>query len=302
MPLVFLLFLHLVVRAQPEAGFLIKFRDEITPHSITGVFVLPGEVLRIQPLLDDENARIEVAADSGSLTKVDKHWEWEAPETRGVYQVTITNLDTDIRKRLNCIVMASYNDLTDQRLNGYRIGTYPNSSNELYKLPRGFIEVTEANENTKVSPHYILKDFLCKQAGGYPKYVVLKERGILKLEIVQAHLKSLGYDFEKFSFISGYRTPYYNKSIGNVKFSRHVFGDAFDVFIDKNGDFRMDDLNDDGSYDKKDVQYLYQSVDKLFNQPWYKPFIGGLGLYGPNSRRPAFIHIDSRGYRARWGK
>ena len=51
-------------------------------------------------------------------------------------------------------------------LNGYRIGEYPATplkGNPLYLPPPGFIEVTKDNQDTKVSPHFTLKQFLCKE-------------------------------------------------------------------------------------------------------------------------------------------
>ncbi len=302
--LLFMIMCSWNVRAQKiDAGFLVKFKDEVTPYRITGVFVVPGEKIKIETLFEDKNASYILKTKDGNTEEVAKNvWSWTAPQLKGVYPITVkesNNLDSIV---LNCIVMIPFSELKGESLNGYKIGTYPKSSNKLYNLPKGFIEVTKANEQTLVTPHYKLKDFLCKQAGGYPKYVVLKERGIIKLETVQSQLNAAGIRFDKFSFISGYRTPFYNKSIGNVKNSRHVFGDAYDIYIDANKNGRMDDLNGDGKEDKKDVLFVYNKINDLYKQPWYKPFIGGLGLYGPNSRRTGFIHLDSRGYRARWGQ
>jgi len=290
-----------VIHAQ-DASFLLKFKDEVTPHKVTAVFVLPGEKIKIEPLFERPDDRFKIKGENGKINELREHvWEWEAPKEKGIYEVVISEINDRDSVKLNCIVMVPFEELKGEYLNGYRIGKYPKSTNDLYTLPKGFIEVTKENEKTQVSPHYVLKDFLCKQQGDYPKYVVLKERGILKLEMVQNYLKSQDLPMKKFSFISGFRTPYYNKSIGNVVFSRHVFGDAFDVYIDGDGNSRMDDLNKDGKEDGLDVTYLYQLINKMYAQPWYKPFIGGLGLYKPNSRRTGFIHMDSRGIRARWG-
>ena len=61
-------------------------------------------------------------------------------------------------------------------LNGYRIGTYPatplKGNPMLPARRRGFIEVTKENQDTKVSPHFTLKQFLCKEdtTRAFPKY------------------------------------------------------------------------------------------------------------------------------------
>ncbi len=286
-----------------DAGFLVKFKDEVTPHRITGVFLTPGEQMKIETLFEDKDETYHLVTKFGTKRTVSKNvWQWTAPEEKGIYPIVIKESNDQDSMLLNCIVMVPFEQVTEGKLNGFRIGSYPKSTNELYTLPKGFIEVTRANEQTHISPHYTLKDFLCKQQSDYPKYIVLKERGILKLEMVQSYLNSSGLRFSKFRFISGYRTPFYNRSIGNVKNSRHIFGDAYDIYIDENNDAQMDDLNADGEKDKKDVLYLYNRVDELYRHPWFKPFIGGLGLYRANSRHTGFIHIDSRGYRARWGE
>ncbi len=100
--------------------------------------------------------------------------------------------------------------------------------------------------------------------------------------------------------MSAYRTPYYNKSIGNVKFSRHVYGDAIDLYVDDNHDGIMDDLNKDGKINIKDARVIAKVVEKIEQDPHYKEFIGGLGVYNKNSRHTYFVHVDTRGYAARW--
>ena len=40
-----------------------------------------------------------------------------------------------------------------------------------------------------------------------------------------------GYRCDTFHIMSGYRTPYYNGAIGNVRYSRHVWGGAADIFF-----------------------------------------------------------------------
>jgi len=285
----------------PQRSFMLKFNDEITAMEVQGVFLLPNEVLSLETVFESTEDEFSIKSAYGNIKTLNKSkWEWKAPAKKGIYPVLIKNNSAD-SILLNCIVLVPYEQLKNNSLNSYKIGPYPNSNNKLYKNPKGFIEVTESNMHTLVTPNYSLKDFLCKQGGGYPKYIVLKERGIIKLEKVQAQLQTEGIVFEKFSFISGYRTPYYNKSIGNVTNSRHIYGDAFDIFIDTDNNSRMDDLNHDGLLNRKDALFLYNKVDDMYKSDWFQPFIGGLGVYGPNTRHGGFIHMDGRGYKARWG-
>jgi len=57
-----------------------------------------------------------------------------------------------------------------------------------------------------VSQHFRLKQFLCKQSGGYPKYVVLNEELLQKLEHLLELTKRRGYHAATFYIMSGYRT------------------------------------------------------------------------------------------------
>ena len=57
----------------------------------------------------------------------------------------------------------------------------------------------------RLSPHFTLGQFVCKQAGGYPKYVVLRERLLLKLERLLEAVNAKGHAAETFHVMSGYR-------------------------------------------------------------------------------------------------
>jgi len=202
-------------------------------------------------------------------------------------------------------VLVPLEAVKDEHLNGYRIGRYPRTplkGLKIYAPPAGLVEVTSANSRTPVSPHFTLDQFVCKQDGGYPKYLILRERLVLKLELLLEEVNRRGYRCDTFHVMSGYRTPHYNKAIGNVRYSRHVWGGAADVFIDENPrDGNMDDLNGDGRIDLRDAAVLYDIIDDLYGRPWYAPFIGGLARYRKTRAHGPFVHVDVRGFHARWG-
>ena len=52
--------------------------------------------------------------------------------------------------------------------------------------------MTKDNEDTQVSPHFRVKQFLTKQKSDYPKYLVLDERLIFVLEAIGSHLEAAG--------------------------------------------------------------------------------------------------------------
>lgn len=296
------------VFSHERAGFSIKFKDEISPYTIIGVFLMPDETITIEAVDNDPAIRYTLRLTGGTAERLDnKRWTYRANDKPGLYPAIVYNATRTDSVVMNIFVKVPRTEKRNGRINGYRIGEYPRTplrGQPEYNPPRGFIEVTPENENTYISPHFQLKQFLCKQADDYPKYVVLHERLLLKLQLVLERVNEKGYYANTFVVMSGYRTPFYNRAIGNVRYSRHVYGDAADIFIDiRRPHGMMDDLNGDGKIDQRDAAILYDIIDELYPKPWYKPFIGGLGLYKerPGVRGP-FVHIDARGNRARWGR
>jgi len=289
-----------------KATFSIKCKDEISAYRVIGVFILPKEKLIIETLSPTKNDQYSLKSSIGTIAEIKENkWQWLAPQEKGLYQLIVQNVQTLDSIVMNIFVMVPYSELKGEYLNGYRIGRYPTiplKQLPIYKPPKGFIEVTKENEDAYISPHFQLKEFLCKQVSNYPKYVVLRERLLLKLELILEKVNEKGYQCNSLHIMSGYRTPYYNKAIGDVKYSRHVYGGAADIFIDENPkDGMMDDLNKDGEINYKDAELIYDIIDKMYGKPWYEIFIGGLGKYKKTASHGPFVHVDVRGFRARWG-
>jgi Peptidase M15 len=288
-----------------KLDFQVKYRNNLWDYRVAGVFVLPNEKLDLgihKPNLG-QTYTIE-AVDGEICEKNETNWFWKAPAKTGLYTVKITESPNGETLQLNIFVMVPYNKATKGMLNGYKIGSYPSpkgNKTPSYEPPTGFIEVTEANKNTYISPNFRLQQFLCKQQAGYPKYIALREGLITKLEKVLERVNEVGYPCSTLYVMSGYRTPYYNRAINNVKYSRHQYGDAADIFIDENHNNRMDDLNGDGVEDFRDIQLLSRIIDREVDQALRKELIGGMGTYKPTKSHGPFVHLDARGTRARWG-
>ncbi|NQX88927.1 MAG: hypothetical protein HRT77_09695, partial [Halioglobus sp.] len=206
------------------------------------------------------------------------------------------------RTRLNLFV-GTYLPAGAQELGGYRIGVVPEGHavhGDRYLAPRLYFEVTPQNIDTRLSAHFTLRQFLCKQESDFPKYVVLRESLLVLLEGLVGAVREAGYPVTTFGIISGYRTPDYNRRIGNVPNSRHVYGDALDFYIDVDADGQMDDLNRDGAHNSADVDRLYAIVEAFKSDTRGISPLGGIGRYYRTSRHGGFIHVDARGSRARW--
>jgi hypothetical protein len=192
----------------------------------------------------------------------------------------------------------------------YRIGYWPEERgrlrSEAYENPDGFIMVTPENQDLQVSEHFRLRDFLTHdQQTVWPKYMVLEDALIDKLELVIQDLQAHGVRVEHMSVMSGFRTPQYNaqgvgRKGGRATDSRHQFGDAADVFVDNNRDGRMDDLNHDRRVDSRDAKVIVAAVERV--ERAYPDLAGGGGVYRATRAHGPFAHIDARGWRARWSR
>jgi hypothetical protein len=288
-----------------KVGFRVKFKEEITPYRVTGAFVVPGERVWIEALPSGADASFTFECSFGRVVANDHNrWLWEAPESTCDFPIFIRNSLSGDSAVLNVFVMVPFDRLNGEYLNGYRIGRYPSVPLKhlaIYKPPAGFIEVTEANLATEVGPHFRLGQFMCKENGGFPKYIVLRERLVLNLELILEKVNEAGHRCSTFYVMSGYRTPYYNHTIGDGRYSRHLWGGAADLFIDSDPeDGMMDDLNRDGKIDYRDAGVIYNIIDDMYDKPWYQRFLGGLARYRKTSSHGPFVHVDVRGTRTRW--
>jgi uncharacterized protein YcbK (DUF882 family) len=286
------------------APFLVRYRDVVSTDRVRALTVLPGETVRFEVVDPDRESGYTARPVAGRVAPEGPgRWVWTAPPAPGLYPIHVVAANGRDSITLQALVVTPYDRLQGETLNGYRIGRYPATplrGQARYRPPAGFVEVTRENENVLVAPHFRLKQFLCKQAAGSRKYVVLDERLLLALEYALERVNQAGYRASTFYVMSGYRTPAYNRSLGNVPYSLHQWGSAADIFIDENGDGVMDDLNRDGRSDIRDAEVLYRLLDGAAARPEAQGLIGGLGKYNSTAAHGPFVHIDVRGRRARW--
>jgi len=221
----------------------------------------------------------------------------------------LTMRDSVENRTFAFILMRPFSDKQHGRLGPYFLGNWPyerrGARSPEYENPEGFIEVTPQNQDTYISEHFRLRDFLTHdQEDVWPKYLVLNERLIDKLELVIADLEEHGVTVRHLAVMSGFRTPEYNRQGvgegGRARASRHQYGDAADIFVDNNEDGRMDDINHDGRVDTRDARVIVAAVDRV--EAAHPELAGGCGTYRATSRHGPFAHVDARGNRARWGR
>ncbi len=280
-----------------QAGFVLHVRNVDIPYREFAVFALPDEAVPVS--VPENGGRFQLKAAAGTWRDSGaNHWTWTAPAQPGHYALDIVRAD-GAAMRLEAFVMVPAGEVHDGRLHGYRIGRYPRhalNNLAIYRAPAGFVEVTPETAALHVTPHFTLGEFVCKQAGGYPKYLVLRDELLLKLETVMAYLNGRGVPPDAVHVMSGYRTPWYNQQLGNVPYSRHQWGDAADIYVDEvaTSELRAAHGGGDGYADSR---FLAGDLDRLFRQDGLR---GGVGVYPATHAHAPFVHVDARGFAAHW--
>lgn len=280
-----------------RVDYLLSIDDIETDLALISTTSMPGAELRIHVDADANANRGDLRPEAGG-------WVWTAPDRPGPVRLEFQR--NGQMRAMNVFVLTPFENGKQTHLDEFRIGAYaaePFRGLETYRPPQGFIDLRLSDLETPVSPNFTLGQFLCKQQPGHdPAYVLIRSAMLSQLEGMLDLVQSEGHNVRTLTVMSGFRTPWYNASIGNVTTSsRHLFGGAADVFVDSNGDGWMDDLNADGKVDVNDAKVLAgwaeRTATALGAEQWPD---GGLGVYAENSYRGPFIHVDARGYKARW--
>jgi uncharacterized protein YcbK (DUF882 family) len=270
-------------------------------HRSSAGAVVPGDslfgrsgALRVRLLLSDELAAYPVLIDRFGERAT-------APGVR-----TLNAFASDAEFSFSFVTMLPWREKLGRYIKNYHVGYWPGERGRMawnYENPEGFIEVTPENQYTQLSEHFTLYNFVTHdQRDVWPKYVVLREELLDKLELVLQAVEATGAKAGHVEVLSGFRHPHYN-SLGAVegnmaRHSRHQFGDAADLIVDDDRNGRMDDLNRDGRVDINDVNVIQRAVEKV--ELRYPELVGGVGVYHSMGPRGPFAHIDVRGERARW--
>lgn len=152
-----------------------------------------------------------------------------------------------------------------------------------YKIPQYAVYQKIAG-NFRIK-HFMPSDLFYKQAiygNNDSLYWLIDEKILFQVLAFQDELEKNGFDRDAFVITNGYRHPAYNKQIGGAKQSRHIVGEAVDI--------TAKDVNKDGKINQDDKRIILAAAEIVVGNT------GGVGRY-PNTLS---IHMDTRGYKARW--
>lgn len=277
-----------------RAAFAVTVGGLAVPYDVLAIEALPGETLEIAA-----PAGAGLRYGDGSVEARPDGWSWTAPGTPAIVPLRLEDAGRQVR--LNVLVLHPMSEVRGETLNGYRIGRYlarPLRGSPKYLPPDGFVELLPGDEDVLLSPHLTLGQFRCKQPGPR-QYLHVTDGLLLKLEAVLEAANAAGYGAPTLHVMSGFRTPAYNAAVGNeTVYSRHLWGDAADVWVDADGDGEMDDWNRDGRVDLADIRILAGLAEQV--EARHRDLVGGIGLYHRTSAHGPFVHVDARGWAARW--
>ena len=290
-----------VVAPPTHANSLSTTELTMDQFSIWSVVASSNDTITLNPY--DSVSQTDSEA-KGTLAYVsNNHWTWTAPNKPGVYELLLSKGKKT--QRLKIFVLTPWNPATG-KIGSYEIGQYESGSVRgpaSHHIPKGFIKLNSATRDIRISERFTLNNFRSKQrAAGSDDYVLFTTPLLLKLEMLAEELEKICGGPVNLQVMSGFRSPSYNREIGNrTTRSRHLYGDAADVFVDNNHDGYMDDLTGDAKVDVADAHALAAVAERLRRENPKRWQSGGLAVYKKKSRRGPFIHIDGRGTMARWG-
>jgi Bacterial protein of unknown function (DUF882) len=231
----------------------------------------------------------------------------EVPQRPGVYKIAVEAFESreDVQD-LRVITLVPFAAKKGGQIGSYSLGQWPyergGAPSPAYANPTGFVEVTRENRDLHVSAHFTIGDFLNgDQPGVWPKYLLLDAGLIDKLELVIDELGREGYPVTHLAIMSAFRSPRYNQmgdTSGRSQVSRHMYGDATDIFVDNDRNGWTDDVDRDGRVDIRDAEVVAQAVERVESR--YPALAGGVGIYPATGAHGPFTHVDVRGRPARW--
>jgi hypothetical protein len=195
---------------------------------------------------------------------------------------------------------------------GEDLGRYPDPSRsgvekvrthpEAYAPPAWFVRIDPALAEHRITPTLRLGDLVVpdEETGErHSPWAPVRYDTLAAIERFREALRAAGIEPRALRILSLYRAPRYNRSIGSGRYSRHIYGDAFDFVIDADGDGDMDDLTGDGRVDREEALRLIALIEDL--QADGDIPIGGIGAYTfAGGDYSCTMHLDLRGHRARW--
>lgn len=283
------------------------------------VVVLPGQELRVTATRQEQPALVTVLK-AGQPVSMDKALAFTAPEKAGAYYVRFRLDEGGRSEDREVCVLVPYKGAArkstrgfDLVVDGEEVGNYrlPSASGnrkvrenpDSYQPPVWWLRITETNAPFEVVPGVRAEELVAtteetgmRHSDLVPVYYPMW-KAIVSLRMA---LERRGIPGSALKLISMFRAPPYNRMVGSNAYGRHVYGDAFDFYINIDGTEKAADLNQDRKLNRQDAYPVVALIEDL--QGDGKIPMGGIGVYNvQGGDHEVTMHLDMRGHRATWG-
>ncbi len=284
------------------------------------VIVPPGENLSVRGEAPEGGCRVTIMKD-GQPYREDECLNFAAPANPGAYYIPLLVTAAGKRREAELCVIVPHKASGRRTADGLEIsadsqsvGNYRHPSRsgnakvqdnpDCYQPPVWWFRITESNSPFEIMPGITPADLVAASEDTGEKHTNLVPvnypmwKAVLTLR--QALPERLGIPGSALKLISVFRNPAYNRGIGSNAFGRHIYGDAFDFYIDLDGKGKAADLNKDGKLDRRDAYPVIALIEDL--QAEGKIPMGGVGVYNTvGGDHEVTMHVDLRGHRSTWG-
>lgn len=157
--------------------------------------------------------------DSTSPPNEDKNKEEESPEEPiNGNIVCFLGEASDLK---TCMVTTDIKDIVTKNEYKYKKPSRFLNNPDQYRQPYHLLDLDQIDPLLYVSKNFQIGEFLVRFKG---QYGILAPVLIEKLQLLREALQA------PIHINSGYRSPTYNKSVGGANYSRHMYGDAVDMW------------------------------------------------------------------------
>ncbi len=288
-------------------------------HENPMLVVLPGGNLDLTASAGTAQGQVTVFRD-GQGVRTGPAIALTAPEEPGAYYIPLAVEAGGARRETEICVLVPYKAVGrtvsngwDLVVDGAEVGRYRHPSRagnlkvrenpDSYMPPPWWLRVTPQNTNFALVPGVTAGDLVIPSEDTGEKHsdlVPVCYPMWLAVVAFRQELERRGIPAAALKIISMFRAPPYNRGIGSGAYGRHIYGDAFDFYIDLENDGKASDLSRDGKRDRRDAYPIVALLEDL--QDDGKIPMGGIGVYNTvGGDHEVTMHIDMRGHRATWG-
>lgn len=221
-------------------------------------------------------------------------------------------------RSLTLLPAVAYNRDGDGTLRETIIGIYPNELDPAapgpvarnpqdYAPPKWFHRLDDQTRALALSPHATLGTLNPAVLDGEGTRFVAMDADLITLwESLHAVAARERRGASGLRVLRGFVSPHERQRLERLgvalaPFTRFQYGDALAIMIDTNRDFRMDDLNGDGTISIADAEVLAEMTRTALEEAG---LAGGIGIAasfeGPNNIGTPYVHVDTRGWNLTW--